>query len=731
MAAGGVTNGKGSKQAAGKNGSYFRDHPLRTYGLVIALGVVPLGMFLFGAHRLINYQQTQQLLKNSSSTGKRVALVIEDSLNDSKRFLQTVAARPDIVEQTKAAGAAATGETLGRVRTIGPQFSALIIYDRDGKKLASDPAAAELAGEVRLEDVRRGLETEESTYVSAFLARGDGYAAVLAVPIRDRGGREVGVLVGEEGLESVTRALYTYSSEEASGLYFIVDQNGQVVGKEQGKLRMVEANRDAVGRLAKQAPKESGERIMIAGQETIVAYRAIPSAGWAALISVPTAVLEEALWKAEKMLALFGGIMLLLAVGGGGAVAALLQRFRARETRYQQEIAAREHALEVDGRLRQAQKMEAVGRLASGVAHDFNNILNVVSGYAELLTLGAQLPETERKMVTEIQAAAKRAAGLTHQLLAFGRKQVMAPVVLDPNATCREMERMLERALGEDVELVTQLDPKISRVLIDRGQLEQVLLNLAVNARDAMPRGGRLVVATRMAHLDEAYAEMNAGVVRGRYVELSVSDNGEGMTEETRKHLFEPFYTTKEVGRGTGLGLATVYGIVKQSGGHVSVYSEVGHGSVFKVYLPATDAPEQKEAAQVAEISGGTETILLVEDETQLRTVSRMFLESRGYTVFEAPTGNDALRLLEDSASNAALVITDVVMPGISGRDLARQIATRQPNMKILFMSGYTDDAMLRHGLEHGNVPFIRKPFSLQELSTKVRAVLAQPLGSA
>jgi PAS domain S-box-containing protein len=376
--------------------------------------------------------------------------------------------------------------------------------------------------------------------------------------------------------------------------------------------------------------------------------------------------------------------------------------------------------------LRQMQKMEAVGQLASGVAHDFNNILNVISGYAELLH--ARITnEPDRKMLLEIQTAVRRAATLTHQLLAFGRQQVMLPIVLDPNTVCREMETMLGRVIGEDVELLTEFDPNITRVKIDRGQLEQVLLNLAINARDAMPRGGRLNITTRMADLDQNYVRKYPGVVPGQYVEISVADTGKGMDEHTRLHLFEPFFTTKDFGKGTGLGLATVYGIVKQSGGHISVYSELDHGSAFKFYLPPTEedlntgiAADHLQGLSLA----GSESILLVEDEKELRNVSRLFLETRGYSVVSASHGQEALDLLK-SGTHLDLLITDVVMPGMSGRELAAAIAALRPTAKVLFMSGYTDDAMLRHGLEQGRFPFIRKPFSLNELSLKVREILA------
>jgi PAS domain S-box-containing protein len=374
--------------------------------------------------------------------------------------------------------------------------------------------------------------------------------------------------------------------------------------------------------------------------------------------------------------------------------------------------------------LRQSQKMEAVGQLASGVAHDFNNLLNVISGYAELMAERVAGQTPEHKMLTEIQTAVRRAASLSHQLLAFGRRQVRQPVVLDLNAVCSEMEKMLYRLIGEDIQLKTNLEPEIPSVRADRGQVEQVLLNLTVNARDAMPKGGHISIQTRTLTLDEAYARLHPEVEPGGYIELSVSDTGTGMDETTRQRIFEPFFTTKEAGKGTGLGLAVVYGIVKQSGGHINVYTEPEHGTVFRVYFPIThDAPDAVTGEVAARAVRGTETVLLVEDDAQLRQVGKAFLEINGYTVFDAGNGGQALEILA-SHKGIELLVTDVVMPEMSGRELAEQVHVRKPGIKVLFMSGYTDDAMLRHGLERGRFPFLQKPFALRDLGLKVREAL-------
>jgi len=381
---------------------------------------------------------------------------------------------------------------------------------------------------------------------------------------------------------------------------------------------------------------------------------------------------------------------------------------------------------QLEEQLRQSQKMEAVGQLAGGIAHDFNNLLTAILGSTQLLLHNTPSGDPRREDAEEIRHAGLRAAELTRQLLAFSRRQVLAPKVLDVNSVVAHMDRMLRRLLGEDVELATSLDPAAGAVNADPGQLEQVLLNLAVNARDAMPGGGRLSIETTRVTLHDEHVERRHRMPAGDYVCLAVADTGVGMDETTQAHLFEPFFTTKEVGKGTGLGLATVYGIVKQSGGYIWVYSEAGHGTTVKVYLPrvpgVAEAPAP--ASEPQQVRGGDETVLLVEDAAPVRTLARRSLEARGYRVLDAADGPSALELSTRHAGGIAILVTDVVMPGMSGRELAERLAPARPSMKVLYTSGYTDDAMVRQGVLNAGVAFLQKPFVPDTLARKVREVL-------
>jgi nitrogen-specific signal transduction histidine kinase/CheY-like chemotaxis protein len=381
-----------------------------------------------------------------------------------------------------------------------------------------------------------------------------------------------------------------------------------------------------------------------------------------------------------------------------------------------------------EAQLVQMQRIEAIGRLAGGVAHDFNNLLNVIFGYCDMLTRELAGQERALERVGHIQRAAERGAALTRQLLAYSRQQVVQPRVLDLNALVAETSEMLRRLIGEDLRLVLRQAPGLGRVSADPGQLEQVLMNLAVNARDAMPVGGTLTIETENAELGNDFVRAHPWMAAGRYVQLSISDTGVGMDGATRERAFEPFFTTKGEGKGTGLGLSMVYGIVKQAGGSILLYSEPGIGSTFKIYLPRVDAEASSAPLSCVGLPlGGSETILLVEDQELALEMLREALQGYGYDVLAAANGAAALQLAAAASGPIQLLLTDVVMPGMSGRELAEALLPAHPGMRVLYMSGYTSDAITLRGVLEEGVAFISKPFSPEALVRRLREVLAAP----
>jgi len=386
----------------------------------------------------------------------------------------------------------------------------------------------------------------------------------------------------------------------------------------------------------------------------------------------------------------------------------------------------------LEEQFRQAQKMEAVGRLAGGVAHDFNNLLTVITGYSDLLLGSRELSESQRTALQEIRRSAERGGALTNQLLAFSRRQPLQSRTVHVNELVLQLEQLLRRLIGEDIELVTVPAANPDMVSADPGRMEQVIMNLAVNARDAMPDGGQLTLETGTTRLDEA-VPAQFGIRPGTFVTISVTDTGTGMDLETQSHLFEPFFTTKNAARGTGLGLATAYGIIRQSGGAIGFSSQLGKGTTATIYLPlAEEQMEPATAGKAAEGNlSGAETILLVEDETRVRKLIADVLSARGYRVLEATRGVEALRLGRLHKSKIDLVVTDVVMPGMSGPDLVKQLTVSQPKMRILYISGYTEEAMVHHGIEASGVAFLQKPFMPDALARKVREVLDSRSNSA
>ena len=405
----------------------------------------------------------------------------------------------------------------------------------------------------------------------------------------------------------------------------------------------------------------------------------------------------------------------------GEAVSLAYLRDITQRKRAEEEMAA------VQEQFRQSQKMEAIGQLAGGIAHDFNNLLTVIKGYSQIASMELKEGDPLKERIELIKRAADRAADLTRQLLAFSRRQILEFKVIDLNTALRNLEKMLRRVIGEDIELVIHLPEDLGGVKTDPGQIEQVIMNLTVNAKDAMPSGGKLTIETANVELDEEYARNHVAVKTGGYVMLAVSDTGMGMTPEVRNRVFEPFFTTKEEGKGTGLGLSTVYGIVKQSGGNIWVYSELGKGTTFKMYFPRVDEPLDEISEKVTVRKGllrGSETILVVEDEEEVRKLIVRGLEGQGYRVLDAPQGFDAFLIGEEHQGPIHLLVTDVVMPKMSGRELAERILEILPEVKVLYMSGYTDNTIVHYGMLEKGVNYIQKPFTVEGLVQKVREVL-------
>jgi signal transduction histidine kinase len=641
-----------------------------------------------------------------------------------------------------------------------PELDRTFVADTHGTLWVDYPIAPESIGK-RFDDREwfQGVSREWKPYVSGVYRRNASpqiQLVAIAVPVRNPDTGDVtGVLVAQVRPQALTRSLAELSGDEG-GQVILVDHNGQLVAHPELDLE-ARAHGEYGDAAAGLTDGNGFEQIDPVNGKQMIGARERCNVGphqWVAIAQVHAdaarAPIRALGWQ------ILVADLLLLAMAGGFST--LLVRHFHRTQRLNRELdhvnarleievqtrTRAEDALKVanvklaerveEGRrnlasaeeqLAHAQKMEAVGRLAGGIAHDFNNLLSVIIGYAQFAKESVPPDSSLAADIEEIRLAGERAAGLTRQLLAFSRKQVLQPVVLDINEAVARMDKMLRRLLGEDVQFHNRLAGDLGKVRADPGQLEQVIVNLAINARDAMPDGGNLTIETGNTDLDEDYVADHPDAKVGPHVFIAISDTGTGMDAATREKIFEPFFTTKELGRGTGLGLSTVYGIVKQSDGNIWVYSEPGRGTTFKVYLPRVEEASAPLATQAPkQAAPGTETVLILEDEPGVRRLAVQVLESAGYTVLAAENAEQALELFKANQDKVAMLLTDVVLPGTGGPALAKQLQAIKPGLKVLFMSGYTDNAIVHHGVLDAGVNFLEKPLRPDALLIKVRDIL-------
>ena len=812
--------------------NWFAPHRLWLNVFLVLLCALPLILFLFTSHIILSNFTAKQV----TQTADQLTNIAHTQL--SEHFAASIQSGEAAIHSMKP-GALSDRDIIRKalrgVCQSVPQVAFCSFHEPSGTATLIEP---EIHEDLKALTIRPSTDA----YVSSLLhlpSDTSGFIAVV-LPILQSGRVQPSGFISLWFTRTTVVSWMQPPSLTATKYLLLVDQDFRSVTE--GAVSALPGAADLSAyepvRLALQGQSGSGS-FHRGNQRFMVVYYPVAVAHWALLLELPVEEVRQALWQAEKPVALLGGGFLIIAIGFGAIAAALYLKMQRREHRLQQDFATaaaaryqhlfdanptpmwtydleslrfldvneaaishygyarneflartiedisrpedvpalsvrlqkggstadahgiwkhrikdgslidvelRQRLLDLDGRrvglmsandvterlvleqqLRQSQKFEAIGSLAGGIAHDFNNLLNVIGGYGELILKRVASDDPVHPMATQINSSVERAASLTRQLLAFSRKQVLEPDILSLNDICRDVGQMLQRLLGENIELVANYEPDLWQIKADRSQLEQVLLNLAVNARDAMPSGGRLIIKTSNVELDEDYERRHASHRAGSYVLLTVSDTGEGMTPEVQSHIFEPFFTTKERDKGTGLGLATVYGIVKQSGGFIYVYSELGHGSTFKVYFPRVEGPlTARQPSAPATTAKGSETVLLVEDQADLRAVARTILESAGYTVLEAATRADARAAAEGAEPPIHLLITDMVLTDGNGRDVARQVVDSHPNIRVLYVSGYADDVVTR-GIPEQGFYSLQKPFSLRGLLTKVRTILDAP----
>ncbi|MCK6473314.1 MAG: response regulator [Armatimonadetes bacterium] len=752
-----------SDRESGK-GISTRRGALRVYIVAVVLALTPVALLCFYGWRMASDALVDLVAQNNLAAATTTKKMIETEFALRTKHLQSFAEGSLMVNAVLARDEEAARGRLELLVSGSIRVDRAFVTDPDGRLWSDFPRAPESLGKNFADrDWFKGISSNWQPYVSNVYRRNaeaNPLLVAIAAPIFDpKDHRVAGCLVTQIRLEGIA-SIFRSVEVGKGGHVLLLDHTGAVITHPKVDLQARRYDEYAASSPVLSAQRGEIRNLQytdpISNEEMLAAALPCHVAG-----STWTVIAQQPISEAIRPVRL-----LALEIGAAGAFLAILgvvlfsglAKYHRRTQRLGTELAAanRDLLAEIDkhrltaeelrkasdeledrvaqrtqelqatrDQLIQAQKMEAIGRLAGGVAHDFNNLLTIILGYSELILADWPNSDPKRKQLDEIRKAGERARALTRQLLAFSRKQVLNPVILDFNAQVKHMHQMLARLIGEDVELVTNLAPDLARVVFDPTQVEQILLNLAVNARDAMPHGGRLTIETANKYLEEDYCRVHEGIQPGAYVVLTVTDTGEGMSKETRLHIFEPFFTTKEKGRGTGLGLSTVYGIVQQSGGHIWVYSEPGQGATFKIFLPATEAPAAKASrAALPAVRRGSATILVAEDDHDVRALICTVLKGNGYHVLDGGGPEGTLALSRGYADAIHLLLTDVVMPQMSGRQLAETLKAERPDLKVLYMSGYTDNAIVHRGVLEPGTEFIEKPVQPDSLLRKVQEVL-------